>query len=106
MVQKKLNRIWHNHSKWEDAHYGMYDSITDKKRRFELLKKVKQYFSNKKLYSKYMKLVIQNWKYSCEHNLTNPSMNHIAWLGQASACLYCKAPEDITREAWSLLQEY
>ena len=30
--------------------------------------------------------VISEWKNSCEHYLTNASLNRIAWLGQASVC--------------------
>ena len=31
--------------------------------------------------------VIDEWKNSCEHYLTNERMNRIAWLGQAGACI-------------------
>ena len=31
--------------------------------------------------------MINGWVKSCEHYLTNTSMNRIAWLGQASMCL-------------------
>ena len=30
--------------------------------------------------------VIDEWKHSCEHYLTNRAMNRIAWLGQAAIC--------------------
>jgi hypothetical protein len=31
-----------------------------------------------------LKQVTEEWKFSCEHYLTNDRMNRIAWLGQAS----------------------
>lgn len=31
--------------------------------------------------------VVNQWKNSCEHYLTNEKMNRIAWLGQASMCI-------------------
>ena len=105
LKMKKLNRIWHNHTKWEDNKNGMYRNVTNKNIRNKLIKKVIFFFNNKKIYSKFMEDVIINWKFSCEHNLTNSNLNCIAWLGQASACLFCNAPEDITREAWNLLSE-
>lgn len=45
-------------------------------------------------------MAINKWPFSAEHNLTNESMNRVAWLGQAAACLYCKCPSQITMESW------
>ena len=39
-----------------------------------------------------LKEVIREWKYSCEHNLTNKAMNRIAWLGQASVAKKFNVP--------------
>ena len=36
--------------------------------------------------------MITEWKYSCEHYLTNRAMNRIAWLGQASMCYATGVP--------------
>lgn len=36
--------------------------------------------------------VFSEWPHSCEHFLTNESMNRIAWLGQSSACLVVGLP--------------
>ncbi len=52
-----------------------------------------------------MNRVLDEWKYSCEHNLSNESLNKIAYLGQAACCLYSEIPSTITMEAWSLLSE-
>lgn len=49
--------------------------------------------------------VIEKWPYSCEHNLTNNSLNKIAYLGQAACCLYAKVPATVTMEAWSKVPE-
>jgi hypothetical protein len=48
-----------------------------------------------------MTMVIEQWKYSCEHNLTNMSINRIAYIGQAACCLYANVPSTITMQAWS-----
>ncbi len=37
-------------------------------------------------------LVLAAWPNSCEHYLSNESMNRIAWLGQASMCIARKVP--------------
>ena len=50
-----------------------------------------------------MDKVIIEWRYSCEHNLTNDSLNQIAYIGQAACCLYYEIPNVITMEAWNML---
>lgn len=92
-------RIYHRYELWECWRAGFFwnDSGLSKQ---ELKDKCIQFFLNKKLVEKYMRMVITKWPYSCEHNLTNESMNRVAWLGQAAACLYCKCPSPITMEAW------
>lgn len=52
-----------------------------------------------------MTRVCSEWVFSCEHNLTNSSMNKIAYIGQAACCLYAGVPSTITMEAWSLLDK-
>ena len=48
---------------------------------------------------------VDEWPFSCEHNLTASVINHQAWLGHAGCAIAHDAPEDLTREAWSLLNE-
>lgn len=56
-------------------------------------------------YGEWMIKVIQDWKYSCEHNLSNDTQNRQAWIGHA-ACAYAnRCPEDIVRKAWGYLTE-
>ena len=81
--------------------YGNYN-IKDKEL---LIQKVMNFFYNKCLVEEYMEKVILNFNNSCQHNFTNPNMNSIAWLGQASVALCYKIPEDITRIAWNFLPE-
>jgi hypothetical protein len=47
-----------------------------------------------------MRLVIRNWPKSCINALTNPSLNQIAWIGQAGCYLGTGAQQDVTRLAW------
>ena len=57
------------------------------------------------LFGAILERVIVEWRYSCEHWLTNESMNRIAWLGQAAVChesgvpsRYCSAWRQLTDE--------
>lgn len=48
---------------------------------------------------------VDQWPFSCEHNLTASVINHQAWLGHAGCAINHNAPEDLTRMAWSMLSE-
>jgi hypothetical protein len=50
-----------------------------------------------------MKRVVNEWKYSCEHNLSDMTQNRKAWLGHAACALALLCPEDIVRSAWGFL---
>ena len=99
-----MNRIYHNHDKWEEVKYNMYGDCENKNKDM-LTNKVIHFFNTKYLIEKYMAFVVDNFKYSCEHNFTNPSMNKIAWLGQAAVAVWSNIPEDITRNAWNFLNK-
>lgn len=42
---------------------------------------------------------------ACEHNLTEPAMNRLAWIGHAACCMAIGCPEETTRQAWGLLND-
>jgi len=47
--------------------------------------------------------VVEQWKHSCEHNLSNLEQNRKAWIGHAACALAFQCPEDIIRQAWGYL---
>lgn len=99
-----MERIYHPYWLWEDFKNGFYDNISGEKKK-ELSFKVIELFNDSKLTKENMMRVINEWKYSCEHNLSNDSMNKIAYLGQGACCLYAGIPNSITMESWSLLSK-
>ncbi len=48
--------------------------------------------SNTDKFSEILEKIITEWKYSCEHYLTNKAMNRIAWLGPSSMCYATGVP--------------
>jgi hypothetical protein len=100
-----MKRIYHPYWLWEDYKAGFYDNISGRNK-VELGNYVIELFNNPELTEVYMSKVIQEWKYSCEHNLTNISLNRIAYLGQAACCIYAKVPFNITMNAWNKLDLY
>lgn len=64
-----------------------------------------EFTGNAKLYGEWMLRVVSDWPVSCEHNLTDLSLNRKAWVGHAAAQMGINCPEYITRMAWGLLTD-
>lgn len=99
-----MERIYHPFNLWEDYKAGFYDNCSGSKKA-EYKKECLKLFNNLELLKEQMLRVVNEWKYSCEHNLTNPSMNKIAYIGQGAACIYKGIPNTVTMECWSLLSK-
>lgn len=97
-------RIYHEWSKWEDYKNCFYDNCSGKEKE-EKINKAIEMFNSEDLTITNMLAVINNWKFSCEHNLTNSSMNKIAYIGQAACAYYAQIPNTITMEAWNRLSK-
>lgn len=96
-----MDRIWHPHTLWEDK--NMYLTFSGDKNK--AIERVKEIFCSYNETRRLMKRVIDEWKYSCEHNLSNNSMNRVAWLGQACCNIEDGITEDIVRLSWSIVPE-
>ena len=100
-----MNRIYHPWWLWEDYKYNFYNDIPPK----GLTKKdceIKYYklLSNLNEFENYLNIIIREWKYSLEHNLSNENMNRIAYLGQACLARKYKIPSCF-RSGFNLLNE-
>jgi hypothetical protein len=56
------------------------------------------------LFESILKKVTREWRYSCEHNLTNDTMNRVAWLGQACVAYQYGISHDVM-SAFNLLSK-
>lgn len=81
-----MTQIWHPWTEWECYAAGMFDAetiISPEEARMayaSFLRDIPRFMAA-------MDLVMLRWPKSCEHFLTNPSMNRVAWLGQAAMCI-------------------
>ena len=98
-------RIYHTFDKWEATEYGFYDTSHPKYTKIQCEHKYKELLTDLDAFEEALINVISEWKYSCEHNLTNSSMNRIAWLGQAALAythqipsIYCGGFKLLTEE--------
>lgn len=80
------DRIFHTYDKWECHKAGFYLPRKEGVSKDEGERMYYEFLSDLSRFEKAANKVIENWKYSCEHYLSNKAMNRIAWIGQASAC--------------------
>jgi hypothetical protein len=99
-----MKRIYHHYTLWEDFRAGFYDNCSGEEKKDKINKAI-ELFSNPELTRDYMMMAIDEWSYSCEHNLSNESMNKIAYIGQAACCLYFGIPSTVTMESWSKVEK-
>ena len=86
------NRIFHTFDKWECHKAGFYKPTKEGWSHKECEEEFKRILSDQKLFGEILSKVIVEWKNSCEHYLTNTSMNRIAWLGQPAVCYNSGVP--------------
>ena len=78
------DRIFHTYDKWECFKAGFYNTTVEGKTEEQCKQEYADFLSNLNEFEKALDFIVHNWKYSCEHYLTNKGMNRIAYLGQAA----------------------
>lgn len=97
-----LSRIHHPYWDWEDWKAGMWRAPCKEDER-EFLSKAVAFTGDHLNYGFFMRRVVREWPKACEHNLTEPSMNRLAWIGHAATVMAIGCPEWVTRKAWGML---
>jgi hypothetical protein len=83
-----MKRIYHTWDKWECYPAGFYDSRPKQDLNGDECEAIyAELLRDLPAFNVALRRVITEWKYSCEHYLTNENMNRVAWLGQASLCI-------------------
>jgi len=88
-----MKRIYHPWFKWECFRDGFYTpgpppGMDDESCRIAYA----DFLADTDKFISYMSIVSDCWVHSCEHFLTNESMNRVAWLGQAAMCAATSVP--------------
>lgn len=96
-----MDQKFYHYTMWEDFQNGMYNE--DKDGRNDRVNKAVYLLSHRDLLYEQMTRVTNEWKYATEQNLTNPNINHQAFLGQTACAIWGGIHEDETREAWGYL---
>ena len=88
-MKRTMKRIYHRFEKWECYKNGFYNSTPPNNMSKEQAKiEYSLFLKNLPLFEKNIKKVFNEWIYSCEHFLSNDSINRIAWIGQSAMCIY------------------
>lgn len=100
-----MKRIYHPHTKLEEVACGMWRIVSAQEReQFKLA--AAELMNDTQRFEDAMRRASLEWPFSCEHNLTEASMNRIAWLGHAGCCIELGCPEDATRLGWWTLDQF
>lgn len=98
-----MERIYHVWSEWECYPAGFYETADPQgRKREECEATYASFLKDTEKFKAALFRVISEWQNSCEHYLSNPSMNRIAWLGQASLCIATGIPSAF-RSGFALL---
>jgi len=102
VIMSSLIRVYHPYWVWEEIDHNMWGSVKSRK---QFLTSAIEFTGDHVKYGRFMIKVVEKWKFSCEHNLTDLSQNRKAWIGHAACAMALGCPEDITRQAWGYLSD-
>lgn len=83
---REIKRIYHTWDKWECYPAGFYENSKKGMSKDDCEIEYEKFLRDLDLFRSVAMSMIDNWKNSCEHYLTNTKMNRIAWIGKASIC--------------------
>lgn len=91
--------IWHPWWMLEEFKSAMWGDVS---RKSTWLRMAIEFTGDAELYGEWMVRVTEQWKYSCQHNLTKAGDKR-PWIGHAAVALAINCPEHIVRLAWGYL---
>lgn len=100
-----MTRIFHSWDKWEDYKHNFYGGVTEEYQKDDTLELYASLLRDTKAFEEALKIIIVDWKHSCEHNLSNQALNRIAYLGQAACALVYKVPHNKSMGGYNLLTD-
>lgn len=95
-------RMYHTWDKWECYRAGFYAERPAGMTNEEGEAKYRDFLADLPAFRASLEIVVGEWKFSCEHYLTNDRMNRIAWLGQAAVAQALGIPS-VCRGGYNML---
>ncbi len=103
-MARRIKRIWHPWHTWECFPSNFFGHLPSNSKKKDAEKIYAEYLSDLPKFEATLKRLTKEWVHSCEHNLTNESMNRIAWLGQACMAYEFKLPSGM-RAGFNILSQ-
>jgi hypothetical protein len=100
-----MPRFYCEYTELEEYHAGMWKKVSCEDTQLKMIAEAVSLFRDVAAFEKACLSVITDWRNSCRAAFTTPSLNKIAWLGQAANALVSRVPEDLTRRAWWKLSD-
>lgn len=100
-----VDRVWYPYTEWECYRAGFFTPTGDTATLTRWRAQYAELLSDVGAFRRAMDRVVDEWRLSTIHNLTNEGMNRIAWLGQSSACITFGACAEQTRSAFNMLSQ-
>jgi ParB-like chromosome segregation protein Spo0J len=97
-------RIFHTWDRWECYKAGFYAERPKGMTHEEGEIFYRDFLSDLDKFREALESVTAEWRFSCEHYLTNNRMNRIAWLGQASVA-YALGVPSVCRGGYNMLSD-
>lgn len=103
--QLTVPRVYHPWWMWECYKHGFYNGTTPENIEPDKAETLyRDFLRDSNQFTDAMFRVASEWPNSCEHFLTNTSLNRIAWLGQSAMCIATGVPSKY-RSGFKLLSE-
>lgn len=100
-----MNRIYHPWTKWECFKAGFFTKEGDNSKQERQRDNYVDLLTDTPKFEAALERVLAEWPNSCEQNLSNESMNRVAWLGQASCAILFNACAEQTRGVFHVLSK-
>ncbi len=99
-----MKRIYHPWHKWECFKYNFYGNEPTPKE-FKGPEKYAEFLKDIPKFESALKQILEKWKHSLEHNLSNTEMNRVAYMGQAAMAYVYNVPHNISCSGYNLLTD-
>lgn len=100
-----MKRVFHPWDKWEDFQHNFYGGVTSDFEKDNTLELYASLLRDLPRFEAALQVITRDWRYSCEHNLTNTALNRVAYLGQAACALTYKVPHSLSMGGYNLLSD-
>lgn len=104
LSRMKIKQVWIPFYEWEDYLQGMWRKPGIEERE-QFLELAVEFTGDYVRYGEAMRRVIFAWPRTMLNSLTNPSINHRAFIGHCACCFAHRLPESVTRQAWAHLTD-